>query len=68
MGYNELDVQERSFPHRRNSDGSYDSICPNCYRTIGKGSIEDLKLLEQQHYCAANELSLRYTGASDDHK
>jgi hypothetical protein len=42
------------FPRRRKSDGSVDSICPNCYLTIATAQNEDeLVALEQGHVCAS---------------
>jgi hypothetical protein len=28
------------YPHRRNKDGSYDSICPTCFVTVAFGKSE----------------------------
>jgi hypothetical protein len=28
------------FPHRRNGDGSYDSICPTCFATVARSKAE----------------------------
>jgi len=40
------------FPHRRNPDGTYDSICPGCYRTIDRELVEaDLAAAEIVHVC-----------------
>lgn len=40
------------YPHRHNSDGTHDSICPICYLTIANSENEaDLKLVEDQHEC-----------------
>ncbi len=39
-------------PHRLNSDGSFDSICPHCFVTIGTAASEDdLERLEGEHVC-----------------
>ena len=40
------------FPHRHNSDGSYDSICTACFVTVA--SVQDEELLcaqELAHVC-----------------
>jgi hypothetical protein len=38
------------FPHRRNPDGTYDSICPRCYRTVDRQLVEaDLRAEERVH-------------------
>ena len=39
---------QQFYPHRRNWDGSYDSICPRCYRTIANGRNE-AALAEDEH-------------------
>ncbi len=40
------------YPHRRNRDGSVDSICPRCIATIASSSREaDLEFPEAAHTC-----------------
>jgi hypothetical protein len=40
------------FPHRRNPDGTYDSICPSCYQTVDRQLVEaDLHAQEMLHVC-----------------
>jgi hypothetical protein len=40
------------FPHRRNWDGSYDSICIACHLTVAKTRDEaDLASHEHNHAC-----------------
>ncbi len=40
------------YPHRRNRDGSVDSICPRCIATIASSTREaDLKCPETAHVC-----------------
>ena len=40
------------FPHRRNPDGSFDSICPKCFRTVATRRNEaDLAQPERDHIC-----------------
>ena len=40
------------YPHRRNHDGSFDSICPTCFATIGHTKSErELADAEQNHSC-----------------
>ena len=42
------------FPRRRRLDGSYASICPRCYVTVGSADTADdqaLTLAEQNHVC-----------------
>lgn len=41
-------------PHRTNPDGTFDSICPICFNTVGTSKKEsDLEALEAQHVCDA---------------
>ena len=40
------------FPHRLRLDGTYDSICTGCFRTIGTSEIEaELLEAEKSHIC-----------------
>lgn len=40
------------FPHRRNPDGSFDSICPKCFRTVATRRHEtELAQAERDHVC-----------------
>jgi hypothetical protein len=42
----------KRFAHRRNKDGSVDSICLACYRTVATaGSEEELLAAERKHKC-----------------
>jgi hypothetical protein len=41
-----------TFPHLRNPDGSYDSICRACYATVARVKNEcELKYYESRHKC-----------------
>jgi hypothetical protein len=41
------------YTHRENSDGSFDSICMTCYRTIGNALAETaLADKEKTHFCS----------------
>lgn len=45
-------VLPRFYPHRKNRDGSFDSICTMCYQTIATGSCEShLQAVEDVHMC-----------------
>ncbi len=58
--------ERNHFPHRRNPDGTYDSICTECFRTIFSSRIEDeLDGPDQEHVCSSEDI-FRYdrTGAS----
>jgi hypothetical protein len=45
-------VERKRFPHRQNRDGSYDSICPRCFRTISNRMTEaELARDEFRHIC-----------------
>jgi len=40
------------FPHRINSDGTIDSICDQCFVTVGTSTAEpELRELEAAHAC-----------------
>ena len=48
------------FPHRRNRDGSFDSICLKCLLTIANARNEaDLEKHEKYHVCNSSILSQR---------
>ena len=61
-----------------NRDGTIDSICPLCYRTIGSAIWEaDLERMEQMHMCepeihdhvdAVRELATKRSGGSGQSK
>jgi hypothetical protein len=33
-------LAETEYPHRRNNDGTWDSLCKNCFLTIGHGRTD----------------------------
>jgi hypothetical protein len=48
------------FPHRRNKDGSFDSICLKCFDTVASHMTQDeLKELDKIHVCKNSLLSQR---------
>jgi hypothetical protein len=48
-------VKHVKYPHRTNSDGTIDSICPRCYMTIGTSVWEfELEEFEAAHICDAD--------------
>jgi hypothetical protein len=48
------------FPHRRNKDGSFDSICLKCFATIAsRRSNAELDELDKNHVCVNSLLSQR---------
>ena len=50
---------KNGFPHRKNRDGSYDSICPHCFLTVASGaSPQELDLQERVHACLPIDLAL----------
>ncbi len=52
-----LDPTQVRFPHRTNANGSFDSICTNCFETVARSFFEpDLTLLEQTHVCRQSDL------------
>jgi hypothetical protein len=51
------------YPHRKNPNGSYDSICLQCLMTIGTSEDEKLLVrLEDAHICEFKALSKRGKG------
>jgi hypothetical protein len=41
-----------AFPHRRNKDGTFNSICPVCFRTVATRLLEyQLATKERNHVC-----------------
>jgi hypothetical protein len=50
-------TDRKDFFHREHSDGTYDSICLRCFRTIGYRALElDLVLDEKNHICGKEDL------------
>jgi hypothetical protein len=48
-------LREPFFPHRRNRDGSYDSICLTCLATVGSaGTQEELVQCDKEHVCESS--------------
>jgi hypothetical protein len=48
------------FPHRRNRDGSFDSICLKCLLTIANARTDaDLAKYEKYHVCNPSIISQR---------
>jgi len=49
----------KRYAHRPNEDGTYDSICPTCSRTVAKG-MSEAKLAEAEtaHKCLGLSPSL----------
>jgi len=55
-----------TFPHRKNEDGTIDSICPHCFMTIATSAHEtDLSPMEDVHKCKPG-LCRRPTPGSND--
>ena len=52
-----MSTEQRNFPHRQNTDGSFDSICRSCLRTIATKTKEtELAQEERRHVCAPEDL------------
>jgi hypothetical protein len=48
------------FPHRRNKDGSFDSICLKCFATVASHMTEEqLQEQDKKHICSSSLLSQR---------
>jgi len=55
------------FPHRRNRDGSFDSICLKCLLTIANAKNEaDLATHDRRHVCVPSILSQRAFGRANE--
>jgi hypothetical protein len=55
-----VNVRIANSPHRRNRDGSYDSICLTCFATIAAGKSEaELWRHDRMHVCVPATLSQR---------
>jgi hypothetical protein len=50
------DGPDNLYPHRHNSNDSWDSICPICFRTVAREKTEGALLTtEKTHECDALE-------------
>jgi hypothetical protein len=55
-----MSSESEQFPHRQNSNGTYDSICPKCFRTIDTRYVEgNLAAEERVHICGQEHLLRR---------
>jgi len=55
-----FELREAFFPHRRNRDGSYDSICMTCFETVGSARTqEDLAKIDKEHVCEPSRVAER---------
>ena len=59
-----MSSNQNPFPHRRNRDGTYDSICVHCFATVGTGKTED-ELLEAEKLHVCDEELLFYASRSN---
>ena len=47
-----MDPMQDRFVHRKNKDGTFDSICAVCFRTAGSRTAEsELAEIERDHVC-----------------
>ena len=47
-----IELHERFFPRRQNPNGTFDSICLTCFKTVATVSMEeDLTEFDRQHVC-----------------
>ncbi len=50
-----------TFPHRRNRDGTFDSICSQCFSTVAtEGTEAELKKAEEDHVCLGLDLGVMF--------
>jgi hypothetical protein len=53
------------YPHRRNKDGSFTSVCLKCFQNVAEyRTEEDLQVLDKAHVCTDSALSRRTPRAS----
>jgi hypothetical protein len=53
-----VDLNTKVFVHRRNDDGTCDSICIICYRTVATAVDESaLTVAEDRHVCRTEDLN-----------
>lgn len=51
------DTPRVPFPHRKNADGTYDSICRRCFATVAtERDLDDLLAQEAGHVCKEEDL------------
>jgi hypothetical protein len=54
------EIRTLVFPHRRNADGTFESICINCFLTVGHARSEaELAESEENHICDSSFLAER---------
>jgi hypothetical protein len=50
--------RRRIFPHKRNVDGTIESICVECFSTVASAGAErELQVAENAHVCKGLKLS-----------
>jgi hypothetical protein len=51
-------TRRRIFPHKRNVDGTIESICGECFSTVASAGAErELQVAENAHVCIGLKLS-----------
>jgi hypothetical protein len=59
---------EGGFTHRQNGDGTLDSICLHCFRTVGTAeNIEGLGESEEHHVCDGDLLPATLNDSEPHH-
>jgi hypothetical protein len=54
------EIRTLVFPHRRNADGTFDSICMNCFLTVSHSKSEaELAESDKNHICDSSFLAER---------
>jgi hypothetical protein len=60
------DRERSTFPHRKNEDGTVDSICPMCFRTVASCVAEwQLAKSEREHICEGHLTGSQARGRSE---
>jgi hypothetical protein len=59
-------TSEPFYPHRRNKDGSFSSVCLNCLGTVGTSMIEtELAEHDKKHVCSDSLAAKRGAGVTE---
>jgi hypothetical protein len=60
-------TERATFPHRRNPDGTFDSICTQCYATVASNRGEaELRAAEREHECKGFDLGRIMQGTNQE--
>jgi hypothetical protein len=53
-----MEISANGFPRRHHADGSFNSICPRCFRTVARNKTKrELDTAEKRHICQEPDLA-----------